>query len=372
MIYFDNAASTSVDEEVLSSYVKFIKENYANSASVHGFGQKVSVYEAKARKQIADLFHKNENEIIFTSGASESNNLAIKGSALYYKNRGKHLITSTIEHASVLNAFKQLEEEFDFEVTYLQPNQDGIITSSQVENAIKKDTILVSLMYVNNEIGSINDIPNISKMLKKYPKIIFHCDATQAIGKIETNFTYVDLISLSLHKIHGFKGSGILLKKDSLSLLSLISGGGQEFNFRSGTNNVPYEVSAAKCIRIALSKQKENYKKVLELHNFLIKGLNKIKGIHINSPLNGSPFIVNFSVNKKASVVVEALSNKDIYISTKSACSSKKTSLSYVLTEIGLDENIASNALRISFSHLNTIEEVKIFLHTLDDILKSI
>ncbi len=372
MVYFDNASSTPVSEEVLSSFSKFVSECYANPASVHSLGFKANEYENKARKQIATLFNKQEDEVIFTSGASEANNLAIKGTAFQYQKRGKHLITSTIEHASVLEAFHQLEEEFGFSVTYIKPDGNGVISLEKIETAIRNDTILVSIMLVNNEIGSINDINSIGKLLKKYPKIIFHSDITQAVGKIKVDLTNVDLASLSLHKIHGFKGSGILLKNNKINLLSLISGGGQEFNIRSGTNNVPYEVSAAKALRIAMESQEKNYNHVLELKNKLIFGLTKIEGVHINSPMNSSPFIVNFSINKKASVVVEALSKKGIYVSTKSACSSKKSSISYVLKEIGLDDYLASNALRISFSKYSKEDEVDIFLKELEVILKTI
>lgn len=372
MIYFDNAASTPVEEEVILSYTKFLRNCFANPASFHGLGLIANDYENKARELIGNLFLKKANEVIFTSGASEANNLAIKGVAFQYKNRGKHLITSSIEHASVLEAFRQLENEFAFEVTYLRPNSDGKITIEQVKNAIRNDTILVSLMWVNNEIGSINDIDNIGKMLKTYPKIIFHSDITQAVGKIDISLKNVDMASLSLHKIHGFKGSGILLKNEKINLFSQISGGGQEFSFRSGTNNVPYEVSAAKTLRIALKNQSVNYNKALELSKVLKDGLLKIEGITINSPSDASPFIINFSINKKASVVVEALSKKEIYVSTKSACSSKKSSLSYVLKEIGLDDKSASNAIRVSFSDKSTLKEVNIFLKELAEILKRI
>ncbi len=372
LIYFDNAATTSVDQDILNTYVEFVKTCFANAASNHLLGYKSYEYEKQARQIIANLFKKKEEEIIFTSGASEANNLAIKGTCFQYKNRGKHIITSTIEHASVLEAFKQLEKEFNFEVTYLKPNKNGIIEKDQIEKAIRNDTIFVSIMMVNNEIGSINDIDTIGEMLKKYPKIIFHSDITQAIGKIKVDLKNVDLASLSLHKIHGFKGSGILVKSEKINLMSQISGGGQEFNFRSGTNNVPYEVSAAKTLRIALKNQEENYQKCLKLKNYLVDELKNIQGVHINSPINGSPFIVNFSIDKKASVVTEALSKKEIYVSTKSACSSKKSSISYVLKEIGLDDKISSNAIRVSFSDNNTLDEVKIFLVELKKILESI
>ena len=372
MIYLDNAASTFVDEDVLSSYQKFVKEFYANPSSSHGYGLKCADLEMKARKQIASILKVKENEIIFTSGATEANNLAIKGAALYYKERGNHIVTSKIEHASVLEAFRQLENEFGFNVTYLDVDEYGKINIDELKNVINDNTILVSIMSVNNETGAINNIEEIANVLSKYPKVLFHSDITQSVGKISVDLSKVDMASLSLHKVHGFKGSGILVKKSYVSLLPLLSGGGQEYNLRSGTNNLPYEVSAAKTLRIAFEKQKDNYKKVKELHTYLYEELKNINGITMNSTLDGSPYIMNFSINKKASVVVEALSNKGIYVSTKSACSSKKSSTSYVLQALGKTDNQASNAIRVSFTYETNKEEIDTFIKELKLILKSI
>ena len=309
--------------------------------------------------------------MIFTSGATESNNLAIKGVSYMYQNRGEHLITTKVEHASVLEAFRQLEKK-GFVVTYLDVLPDGSVTKEMVLNAIREDTILVSIMAVNNEVGAINPIEEIGKELKRYPKIFFHSDITQAIGKIPLSLEYVDLASLSLHKLHGFKGSGILLKRNPIDLEPLFSGGGQEFGYRSGTDNVPLNVSAAKTLRLALRNLKENYEKIDALRNRLIQGLNKISGIKIHSTPACSPYIINFSVSKKASVVVEALSKEEIFVSTKSACSSKKSSASYVLLAMGIEEKEAQNALRVSFSDESTSKEVDIFLEKLEQILNKI
>lgn len=355
----------------MNSFDEFVKEYFANPSSPHSFGLKSQEFVSKARRQIASLLSIKEKEVIFTSGATESNNLAIKGIASFYKNRGRHLITTKVEHASILEAFHQLEKN-GFEITYLDVLNDGTVNKDMVLNALRDDTILVSIMAINNEVGSINDIDSIGKELKNYPKIFFHSDITQAVGKIPLNLEYVDLASLSLHKIHGFKGSGILIKKEYINLDPILSGGGQEFNFRSGTQNVPYIVSAAKTLRIALENLNKNYQKVDKIRNRLIEGLKSIDGIHLNSPLNGSPYIVNFSLPKKASVVVEALSKKEIYVSTKSACSSRVNSLSYVLKAMGLDDYMASNALRVSFSEDSTLEEVDIFLKELKNILDTI
>lgn len=372
MIYFDNAATTPVSEEVLDSFNKVVTRYFANPSSNHKLGQISADLEKKAREQIGKLFFVEESEIIFTSGATESNNLAIKGASLKYKNRGKHIITTNIEHPSVLNAFHFLEDEFGFKVTYLEVSKEGIVTPQQVEDALTDETILVSIMSVNNEIGSINDVDAIGKMLKKYPKIIFHVDATQSIGKIDISLKYIDMLSMSAHKINGFKGSGILIKKKNIDLLPLFSGGGQELNLRSGTNNFPYEVCISKAIRIALEGREKHYGYVKELNNYLREKLLNVENVSINSPLQASPYILNFSINKKASVVTEGLSNEGIYVSTKSACSSKKHPLSYVIKALGKSDEEATNSIRISLSYTNTKKEIDIFIDKLKELLKEI
>lgn len=371
MIYLDNAATTRLNSEVLKGFNDLNLKFFANSASSHKLGQEVSRLEEMARTQIANLLHAESNEIIFTSGATESNNLAIKGTAFNYQNRGKHIITTKVEHPSVLNAFKSLEQDFNFHVTYLDVKEDGTVDINKLEKEIRNDTILVSIMAVNNEVGSINDIESIGKLLKKYPKIIFHSDATQSIGKIKMNYDDVDLLSMSSHKIHGFKGSGLLLKRKNVDLLPLLSGGGQEFNYRSGTNNYIYEVCLAKTLRISLEKQDKNYQYVKELNTYCRDKLKDVD-VKINSPLDGSPYILSLSINKKASVVSEALSLKDIYVSTKSACSSKKSPTSYVLLAMNRSEDEARNAIRISFSEENTKQEIDVFVKELKETLQKI
>lgn len=371
MIYLDHAASTPVSEEIQDSFNKVAMKYYANPASVHRFGLEAYELEKKARQQIADLFGVESNEVLFTSGATEANNLAIKGTAFKYKNRGNHLITTKVEHPSVLNAFMQLEEEFGFRVTYLNVDAKGQVDFNELKEAIDNQTILVSIIAVNNEVGAINDIDQIGRYLKQYPKVIFHSDITQAVGKIKQNYQNVDLLSLSAHKLNGFKGSGLLIKKKNIDLLPLLSGGGQELNLRSGTNNLPYEVCLAKALRIAFEKQEEHYQKVLSLNKYLIEKLQHLEETKLNSTEMGSPYIVNFSINKKASVVAEALSLQDIYVSTKSACSSKKSSSSYVLEAMGKSKNEASNAIRISLSYLNQEAELETFIKALEKILKN-
>ena len=371
MIYFDNAATTIIDEEVLNSFNYTIKNYMGNSSSLHHEGLRALELEKKAIKQIASFFNASENEVYFTSGATESNNMAIKGVCLYYQNRGKHIITTKIEHLSVLNVFEQLRSKFGFEVTYLDVDENGIVDLNQLKESIRDDTILVSIMAVNNEVGSIQPIEKIGKILKEYSKIHFHCDATQAIGKIDIDYKDVDLITLSGHKIHSFKASGLLIKRQNTNLEPLIVGGGHQNNLRSGTTSVPNEVALAKAIRLSFSKQKERYLKVKELQEyFFLKGQEM--GLVFNSQINQSPFIISFSLNKKASVVAEALSNQEIYVSTKSACSSKKESSSYVLLAMHKDKYIASNSIRVSFDEHNTKEEIDIFFKALGSILKSL
>lgn len=372
MIYFDNAATTSVNEEVLKSFNYAVKNYMGNSSSLHKEGLRVLEMEKKAIHQVASFFHTEDNEVYFTSGATESNNMAIKGVAFYYQNRGKHLITTKIEHLSVINTFKQLEEKFGFTVTYLDVDEKGILNLEDLKKAIREDTILVSIMAVNNEVGSIQNIEEIGLFLKKYPKVHFHCDATQAIGKIKINYDNVDLITLSGHKIHSFKASGLLIKRNSTMLEPLITGGGHQNNLRSGTTSMPMEVALAKAIRLAFEGQEVRYQKVKKLQEYFFQKASKISGIKFNSDLNGSPFILSFVVNKKASVVSEALSNKEIYVSTKSACSSKKESSSYVLEAMGKSSYEAANSLRVSFDEENTMEEIDIFFVELERILNSI
>ncbi|MFA6936093.1 MAG: cysteine desulfurase family protein [Bacilli bacterium] len=374
MIFLDYASTTPIDQDVLNSYWEILNRYYANSASNHQLGLEVDSLQNQARNQIANILKVKMDEIIFTSGSSESNNFAIKGVAFKYKNRGKHIITSSIEHKSVLECFKQLEKEFGFEVTYLEPNEEGRITLETLEKNIRKDTILVSIMYVNNEIGTINPIPEIGKFLSDKPTIIFHCDATQAIGKIPVDLNNVDLVSISAHKIYGLKGSGILVKKKNIELLPLIAGGGQEYGYRSGTSNWPVNVMFAKTLRLAFDSQRDNYNHVLKLKEKIINHLQKIENIQINTPFeNASPYIINFSIkNKKAAVIAQAFDDHGICLSTISACSTKTEMPSHVIYETFKDIKRAESSIRVSMSKYTTFEEITKFLMVLDEIMISI
>ena len=374
LIYFDNAATTKVNSEVLSAYIKVNETTYFNASSIHFAGQQANRLLEKSRELILSSFSlNNTHQVIFTSGATEANNLAIKGYCLKYKNRGNHIIVSKVEHASVLEVAKQLEEEFGFEVTYLDVDEHGYVNIEDLVNALKEKTILVSIMAVNNEIGTINDIENIAKFLASYPKIAFHVDATQAIGKINLNYKDVDMFSFSGHKIHGLKGTGALIKKKKLELLPINSGGGQEDNFRSGTNDVAGAVSLAKAVQLANSNIHAKKTRIAAISLLIIGYLEKNPELYEINSDSENPYIINFSLfNKKASVVVEGLSNKNIMVSSISACHSKKEAFSHVVKALGKSENLYHNTIRISLDENNTIEEVKVLIEELDKLVKGI
>lgn len=375
MIYLDNAATTRIEKEVLDSYQALLSAYYANSASSHKLGTSSALLQEKARKQILSLLKLNDDyEVIFTSGATESNNLFLKGVAFAYKNRGKHIITSKIEHPSILNTCKQLEELFGYEVTYLDVNKDGLIDIKELEDSIRKDTIIVSLMLVNNEIGTIMNLKKASEVIKKHPLVFFHSDAVQAIGKIDFDYNLVDAFTISSHKIYGLKGSGALIKKKNIRLASLLNGGSQEGGQRAGTSNYAVNVMLAKTLRLAIENQKERYDYVSKLNKFLYDEFENNDEIILNSNRLGSPYIFNFSLkNKKGPIIAEALSNEEIYVSTVSACStSKKEAMSDVIYAIYKDEKRAQSSLRISLSKDTTLSELKVFVDKLRNILKNV
>lgn len=374
LIYFDNAATTKVNPDVLLAYTKTCETTFANASSVHFEGQKANRLLDKSRELILSSFGlQNAHQVIFTSGATEANNLGIKGYALKYKNRGNHIIVSSIEHASVLEVAKQLHDEFGFEITYLPVDENGNIDVADLVNAIKDQTILVSIMAVNNEIGVINQIEEIALLLKSYPKIVFHVDATQAVGKINLNYKNVDMFSYSGHKIHGLKGTGALIKVKKLELLPINSGGGQEDNFRSGTNDVAGAVSLAKATSIAMSEINQNKAKITAISYFIYDYLEQNPDLYEINSNKDNPYIINFSLkNKKASVVVEGLSNKNIMVSSISACHSRKEAISHVVEAMGKGELLSHNTIRISIDSTNSIEEAKILIKELDELVRGI
>ena len=373
IIYLDNASTSKVNPEVLESFNQITLKYFANSSSIHRLGQESSRLLEKSREQILNLFKLKHHEVIFTSGATEANNLAIKGYAFANRSRGNHLITVSTEHPSVLNTFKQLEK-YGYEITILPVDKNGAVEVNSLKAAIKDNTILVSVMAVNNEIGAINPIKEIGELLKNYPKIAFHVDMTQAIGKVKIPLDNIDMFSFAGHKIHGLLGSGALIKDKNILLEPQNNGGGQESGLRSGTNTVALSASLAKALRLVLDKQKESFEKVSSLRDYLVSYLksNDDKYV-INSLDKNNPYIVNFSLlNRKASVVVEALSNKGIMVSSLSACHSRNEDYSYVVYALTNDMKLAHNTVRVSFSYNNTLNDVELLIRALDNIVKEI
>lgn len=368
-IYLDYASSTPVFEELITDMQTLNRTYYANGDALHDQGHEVASLVALSRQKVAQFFGVSKDEIYFTSGASESNNTAIKGIAFAMQDKGKHLITSQVEHPSVYEVFKQLENYFGFEVTYLPVNQQGIINIDDLKNAIKPTTTLVSLMAVNNETGAINPLEDIVACVKSYPKIMLHVDATQALAKIELPLYRIDALSFSAHKIHGVKGSGLLIKRNHVPCLPLIAGGKQERGLRGGTTVTVNDILWAKTLRLAQEHYQAQADRMRRLHLETIHTLEAIEGIAVNSTENGSPYIVNFSVlNVPSEIMMNALNQKNIYISAQSTCSFDGDKPSRVLAAMNYDLQRSMCSVRMSFSFETTEEEIKALIEAVKEI----
>lgn len=368
MIYFDNAATTKIYDDALTSYVQVSQKFFGNPSSLHQLGVDAYQVLTKARAQVASLLSVQPEEIFFTSGGTESNNWAIKGTALEKSVFGKHIITTKIEHPSVLQTCKQLER-FGFEVTYLDVDSKGIVNVKQLKESIRKDTILVSVMAVNNEVGAVQPIDEIAKVLEEYPSIHFHVDAVQAVERASQLLAIgrIDLLSLSAHKFHGPRGVGIMYKKFGRKIQALLTGGGQEKGERSTTENLPGIVATTKALRMALEEQSVT----VELRSQLWKELATKPEIRIFSPEDGASHVLCFAIKGvRGEVVVHAFENHGIYISTTSACSSKKGDSSSTLYAMDVPTEWATGAVRVSFSNDNTKEEVEHFVDVLHQLMK--
>lgn len=371
MIYFDNGATTPPYPEVITSMKEVLEKYFGNPSSLHQLGVQAEKVLNQSRELAAQFLGILSSEVIFTSGATESNNMAIKGVAFQYQARGKHIITSSIEHPAVYDVCKQLESS-GFAVTVLPVDAEGKVKVEDVKGAIREDTILVSIMHVNNEVGTIQPIEQIGQLLKSHPKIIFHVDAVQGFGKIavQPKKWNVDLMSFSAHKFHGPRGAGLLYIRKGLELFPLLVGGGQEAGFRPGTENLAGIVGMVKAMRMSLDKWKERPDYLIQLREKLWKGIETVEGCQINSPKDGAPHILNLSLpGLKSEVVLHTLEQAGIFVSTKSACSSKVDKPSRVLTSMGLDEMKARSGLRISLSYLNTETEVAEFVRVMKDVI---
>ena len=368
MIYFDNAATTKIYDDALTSYVQVSQKFFGNPSSLHQLGVDAHQVLTKARAQVASLLSVQPEEIFFTSGGTESNNWAIKGTALEKSVFGKHIITTKIEHPSVIQTCKQLER-FGFEVTYLDVDSKGIVSVEQLKESLRKDTILVSVMAVNNEVGAVQPITEIAQVLEAYPSIHFHVDAVQAVERASQLLAIgrIDLLSLSAHKFHGPRGVGILYKKFGRKIQALLTGGGQEKGERSTTENLPGIVATTKALRMALEEKSVTG----ELRQKLWKELATKPEIRIFSPEDGASHVLCFAIKGvRGEVVVHAFENHGIYISTTSACSSKKADSSSTLYAMDVPTEWATGAVRLSFSNDNTKEEVEQFIDVLHQLMK--
>ena len=368
MIYFDNAATTKIYDDALTSYVQVSQKFFGNPSSLHQLGVDAYQVLTKARAQVASLLSVLPEEIFFTSGGTESNNWAIKGTALEKSVFGKHIITTKIEHPSVLQTCKQLER-FGFEVTYLDVDSKGIVSVDQLKENLRKDTILVSVMAVNNEVGAVQPIAEIAKVLEGYPSIHFHVDAVQAVELASQLLAIgrIDLLSLSAHKFHGPRGVGIMYKKFGRKIQALLTGGGQEKGERSTTENLPGIVATTKALRMALEEKSVTG----DLRSKLWKELATKPEIRIFSPEDGASHVLCFAIKGvRGEVVVHAFENHGIYISTTSACSSKKADSSSTLYAMDVPTEWATGAVRVSFSNDNTKEEVEQFINVLHQLMK--
>jgi len=369
-IYLDNAATTKVDKEVVKAMLPYFNEKYGNASSLYDLGQESKKALENSRKKIADLLKVNKDEIVFTGSGTEANNLAIKGFALL-KGKG-HIITSKIEHPAVLEVCKYLEKK-GFEVSYLDVDKDGFVKLDELKKLISKDTILVSIMCANNEIGTIQPIKEISRICREN-NILFHSDMAQSFGKIPIDFSLVDLASFSGHKIYGPKGVGCLYVKKGIKLKPVIYGGGHEKSLRSGTENIPLIIGFAKAAELIFKDMNKESKRQAKLRDYLIEEILKIKGSRLNgSEKNRLPNNVNVSFDfVEGESLVFKLNFKGISVSTGSACSSKKLEASHVLLAIGLKPEIAHGSLRISLGKFNKKEDINYLLDNLKEILNEL
>ena len=373
--YFDNAATTKVFPEVKDLVVKLMEEDYGNPSSLHQKGLDAGHYIKETKEILAKEWKVDSKEIVLTSGGTESNNLALIGAALANKRSGNRIITTKVEHASVSSTMAFLES-LGFEIIYLNVDHHGIVDLEQLEQEVNEDTILVSVMYVNNEIGTVEPIQEIAEIIKeKNPKTLFHVDAIQAFGKyhIYPKRMGIDLMSVSGHKIHGPKGSGFLYVRDGVKISPIILGGGQQRGMRSGTENVPAIAGLGEAVRLIYQQHSEKVERLYALKQRLIDGLTAMEGVSING-INGlsltetAPHIVSASFDGiKSEVMLHALAQEGVYVSSGSACSSNHPDLSGTLKAIGVEDRLLDSTLRFSFSVLSTEEEVD---HALEAVAK--
>ena len=375
--YLDNSATTKAFDEVIEAVKSEMSEYYGNPSSMHIKGFEAEKKIKETTKIIASTLKCDESEIIYTSGGTEADNMALIGIARAYKRSGKHIITSSIEHAAVLQSAEFLKEE-GYEITYLPTDSKGVINLEELENSIREDTILVSVMGVNNEIGTVEPIEKISEIIKKKnPNTLFHVDAVQAYGKIKLipKKMGIDLLSVSGHKIHGPKGIGFLYVSYKVKIKPIIFGGGQQKNMRSGTENVCGIMGLGAAVKRIFDNFDEDTARMRELREYMIKGLMECEGVTINGAdaEDSAPHIVSASVKGvRAEVLLHSLEEKGIYISSGSACASNKPAVSATLKAIGVDKDLLDSTVRFSFSVLTTKDEIDYALENFKETIEKL
>lgn len=368
--YFDNAATTAVFPEVKDIMIKLMDVDYGNPSSLHMKGVEAERYIKTATAQIAKELKCQEKEVVFTSGGTEANNLAIIGGAIAHRRAGKHIITSEIEHASVSATMDFLAKE-GYEISVVGVDSEGKLKLDELKAALRPDTILVSVMYVNNEIGAIQPVEEIGKIIKDYnPSILYHIDAVQAFGKIRFTPKKIgaDLLSISGHKIHGPKGSGVLYIKEKTLIRPIIYGGGQQKAMRSGTENVPAIAGMGLAAELMYKNHETKMEYIRGLKKAFIEKVTKLENVFDNS--GEAPHIASVSfVGIRSEVMLHALEERGVYVSSGSACSSNKPHVSNVLKAIGLDSTKLESTLRFSFSEFNTMEQIEYAVKVIEEIL---
>lgn len=376
-VYLDNSATTKVFPEVAELMIKIMCEDYGNPSSLHMKGVQAEQYVREAKETLARIMKVSEKDILFTSGGTESDNLALVGCAMANRRRGNHLITTRIEHPAVLQTLRYLETQ-GFRVTYLPVGRDGLVRVEDVRHALTADTILVSVMHTNNEIGAVQPIAEIGAMLKQFaPNILFHVDAVQGFGKakIYPKKMNIDLLSASSHKIHGPKGVGLLYVNDKVKLQPIIYGGGQQQNLRSGTENVPGVMGMARAAELLNNRLDRDIDYLHGLKRHFIEGVRKIENVQVNGLPEGdefgettAPHIVSVSFRGvRSEVLLHTLEEQGIYVSAGSACSARKPQPSVTLKAVGVEKALLESTVRFSFSVFTTTEEIDYTLQVLYD-----
>ena len=372
MVYLDYAANTPVDKEVLEKFNDVLINSYGNPNSTHQMGKEAKELVDNATAKIALLLGCEPEEIIYTSGATESNNLAIRGICERYKDRGRHILLSTLEHSSLMASANLLQEE-GFEVEVIPVLENGLVNVEELKNMIRPETIFVSVVSVDSELGLVQPIEEIAALLKRYPNTVFHTDASQAIGKVKIDYSNVDLITVSPHKFYGINDIGILVKRKELGLKPLILGGRSTTVFRSGTPNTASIVASSVALEKAIGNLDDRYEYVKKLNEDIVAFLENHRQIHINNNDKSVPYTINFSVKGVSSHrVVDLLNSKGVYVSSKTSCCPLEapSKLVYAATK---DNSLAASSIRLSLSYLTTEDEIlefkRIFDETLDDIM---